>query len=264
MEPKKPLSRRHFFKAGIGAAGTLIAGHSLAQTCMRGLTGSQPLGPFFPNDGTPEIPVRENPDPKIPIAMANDHDLTYVQGREGQAQGQLVTISGRVTREDCSPVPGATLTIWQASASGRYNHQGDDGNLAFQHPKTGETIERDLDPFFQYWGQTKSNLQGHYTFRTVVPGFYPANLEGGWYRPPHVHFMVSAMGMPQLVTQMYFRGELIKDNDYIQELNAKDFLLQHPDLTEAQREELIVDFERSVKWTNPGDLEGYFNITMKA
>ena len=37
--------------------------------------------------------------------------------------------------------------------------------------------------------------------------------------------MISATGYPQLVTQMYFDGDKIANNDWIQELNTKDFLL---------------------------------------
>ena len=41
---------------------------------------------------------------------------------------------------------------------------------------------------------------------------------------------------------MYFRGEDIVDNDWIQQLNTEDLLLQTPSMTDEQREGLIVDF----------------------
>ena len=62
-----------------------------------------------------------------------------------------------------------------------------------------------------------TNQKGEFHFKTVVPGFYPADLQGGWYRPPHIHFLISATGFPQFVTQLYFKGEKVAENGWIQE-----------------------------------------------
>ena len=237
----KSLTRRRLFQWGIGTAGTLAASSSIAKVC--GVqTGEQGLGPFFPRPGTPVDPVKENPDSNVPIFLSNDNDLTFVQGRDGEASGQRVIVKGILTDDECNPISGATIIIWQASESGRYNHKGDAANTDFKDPRDGKLIKRTLDPFFQSWGQATTNEKGEYEFKTIVPGFYPADLQNGWYRPPHIHFMVAATGFTQFVTQMYFRSDAIKDNDFIQELNEKDFLLQGNNLTDAQREELIVDF----------------------
>ena len=73
------VTRRNFFKFGAAGLGTLAASHSLAQMC--GLkTGAQDLGPFFPRPGTPETVIAENPDPTVPVFLANDNDLTFVRG----------------------------------------------------------------------------------------------------------------------------------------------------------------------------------------
>ena len=252
------ITRRRFFQFGLGAAGTIAASSSVAQVC--GLkTGEQGLGPFFPRPDTPVDPIKENPDGSVPIFLSNDNDLTFIKGRNGTASGQIVTISGVLQDDNCQPVSGATIIIWQASESGRYNHKGDDANTDFKDPRDGKLIKRTLDPFFQSWGQTTSGPNGEYEFKTIVPGFYPADLQNAWYRPPHIHFMVSAMGFPQFVTQTYFRGEKIKDNDFVQELNAQDFLLQGGNLTNDQREKLIVDFEPIA---NSEELAGTFDITI--
>tara|TARA_B100000749_G_scaffold280771_1_gene278518 strand:- start:110 stop:883 length:774 start_codon:yes stop_codon:yes gene_type:complete len=254
----KKLSRRNLFKASAGLAGTLLGGKALAQVCSS-TTARQALGPFFPNEGTPEIPVKEDNSPGLPIHLANDNDLTFVRGIGGHAQGQTVIIKGTVTDEDCHPLSNARIVIWQASHTGKYNHLRDGTDTRFQHPETGQWIERELDPSFQFWGQSTSDANGEYAFKTIVPGFYPADLRNRWYRPPHIHFMISAMGFPQLVTQMYFKGEDINNNDFIQELNQKDYLLQDSSLSEEQRNNLVVEFT-----PNPeGTLEGTFNITMK-
>ena len=87
-----------------------------------------------------------------------------------------------------------------------------------------------------------------------------ADLQNGWYRPPHIHFMISATGKPQFVTQMYFRGEALLDNDWIQQLNRRDFLLQHQELSAEQKEQLIVDFEPK---DARQELVGRFDIKLK-
>ncbi len=256
----KRLSRRSLFQVGAGAIGALATTQAVAQVCGSA-TGAQALGPFFPKDGTPQDPIRENPDPTSPISLANDNDLTFVRGRSGTASGQIVHIKGTVTDDLCVGVPNATLIIWQASERGRYNHKGDDENQDFADPRTGAIIRRTLDKSFQYWGKTNTDSNGNYQFKTIVPGFYPADLPGGWYRPPHIHFMISATGYPQLVTQMYFRGATIKDNVFVQELNSKDLLLQSSTLTAVERSRLIVDFVEDPTLGNA--LSGQFDIVLR-
>jgi protocatechuate 3,4-dioxygenase, beta subunit len=254
-------SRRNFFKLSLGAVGTLTAAQSLAQMC--GVkTGEQVLGPFFPVPGSPETLIKENPDPAVPIYLSNDNDLTFVQGHSGTAQGQVVYIKGQVTDELCNPIPHATIVIWQASETGRYNHKGDAANPDFIHPKTGQTIKRRHDPNFQYWGRTVTDGNGDYQFKTIIPGFYPADLASAWYRPPHIHFMVSATGFPQFVTQLYFRGEKVLANDFIQELNQQDAILQSSNITDTQRQNLIVEFKDDSTGSITDGLLGQFNLTL--
>lgn len=260
MKQEKMLSRRNFFRTSLSAAGMAVAGRSLAQMCTDAATGLQPLGPFFPRPGTPETPVQE--DKSQPIHLANDNDLTVVKGRPGRAKGQVVYVKGQLTDKNCQPVAGATIIVWQASVSGRYNHIEDDSNHDFRHPKTGQMIQRDLDPSFQYWGKATTNNEGHYEFKTIVPGFYPANLDNGWYRPPHIHMMVSAIGHQQMVTQLYFRGSKLIGNDFIQELNLSDFLLQDESLTAEQRDQLIVDFIDDPTGKIRDGLVGQFDIVL--
>jgi protocatechuate 3,4-dioxygenase beta subunit len=258
---KNDLTRRRFFKVGIGTMGMVAATRAMAQVCEMA-TGKQPLGPFFPRPGTPEDVVREDLNPNTPLHMANDGDLTQIKGRAGKASGQVVHIRGKVTDADCKPIPLATLVVWQASKSGRYNHKGDAENHDFRDPRTGQVVSRTLDPYFQSWGRTTTDQNGEYLIKTIVPGYYPADLESKWYRPPHIHFMISATGYPQLVTQMYFSGEALEENRWIQELNQKDLLLQDPNLTQAQRDLLVVEFKDSTMGSIQG-LVGSFDIVLK-
>lgn len=258
------LTRRKFFKVGVGTAGGVVATSAMAQVCGGSQTAEQPLGPFFPRPGTPELNVHESDDPNQPHYLANDNDLTFVKGKDGRAVGQVVYVRGRVQDAVCNPIRNASLIIWQASSTGRYNHLGDADNHDFSHPRTGALIKRDLDPHFQYWGRTLTDGDGRYLFKTIVPGFYPANIADGWYRPPHIHMMVSATGFPQLVTQLYFRGQEIHDHDWIQTLNKRDYLLQSKNLSDAERQALVVQFT-SVAQVDPGfddGLVGDFDLAL--
>lgn len=256
------LPRRNFFKASAGLAGAFVATRGFAQICEVP-TAEQPLGPFFPRPGTPLDIIQEDTSPTTPIYLANDSDLTQVKGRPGAASGQVVYVKGQVLNENCLPLPNATIIIWQASETGRYNHTGDAANESFIDPRTAEIIHRLHDPAFQYWGKATTNAKGEYLFKTIVPGFYPADLSSKWYRPPHIHFMVSATGYPQLVTQMYFHSPEINDNDWIQELNQQDLILQSSNVSAEERKNLVVSFERGLLPGDPQALTGIFNINMK-
>lgn len=252
------LNRRSFFRWGLGALGTLSAGTSIARVCGVD-TASQPVGPFFPKAGTPEDPIHEHPNPSVPLHLANDNDLTRVAGRDGQASGQVVRVVGQLTDEACRPIANATIVIWQASESGRYNHKGDASDHDFVDPRDGHIIQRKLDPGFQYWGRAVTDAQGNYSFKTVVPGFYPADLQEGWFRPPHIHFLVTATGFAQLVTQMYFSGPRLRDNAWIQSLNARDAILQDRSLSAEQRKALVVEFAPQA---GVEELVGRFDIVL--
>jgi protocatechuate 3,4-dioxygenase beta subunit len=51
---------------------------------------------------------------------------------------------------------------------------------------------------------------GVYAFQTILPGRY---LNGGTYRPRHIHFRVSHPGFTLLTTQLYFAGDPFLDSD---------------------------------------------------
>jgi len=179
-------SRRDFFGVSLVAAGTLAGGNALAQTFMGAckITPAQTEGPFYP--------IKDQPD--------EDSDLTFVRGNTKSALGQVIYVMGEVTDQDCAPVPNALVEIWQACASGRYNHPND-------------TNPQPLDPNFQYWGKAVTDSQGIYKFKTIIPGAYPADVD--WIRPPHIHFKAHKLGYHELTTQMYFAGNEYNDKDKI-------------------------------------------------
>lgn len=200
-EAVKRASRRQFLqKSGLVAGGLIGSGffaRAFASAC--GLTPPQTKGPFYPE--TEIVP---------------ENDLTG----DMRAKGEVVLITGKVVDSNCKPVPDVNVEIWQACASGRYNHSRDPNGAK-------------LDPYFKYWGETFTDLNGEYSFKTIIPGAYPA--DQNWMRPPHIHFRVAKRGYHELITQMYFEGEA---------LNDRDLILQ--DLNEAERARVIVEFNAGV------------------
>lgn len=180
------LQRRKAIKLGLFATGATLASTSIgiAQSVCRGQTPTQPEGPFYP--------IKDQPD--------KDMDLVTVQGRSESAKGNIIFVQGIVSDPNCKPVSNALVEIWQACASGKYNHTSD--------PNPAE-----LDPNFQYWGKAVTNESGFYKFRTIIPGAYPA--DENWIRPPHIHFKVQRRGYMELITQMYFSGQELNDKDLI-------------------------------------------------
>lgn len=176
------LPRRRLLGLGLGAlAGTGLAARAAAAACAL-RTPKQTEGPFYPVDAQDDT----------------DWDLTA--GARGEPLGEKIYVYGEVQDDDCRPVAGVLVEIWQACASGRYDHPGDTSGLP-------------LDPNFQYWGQVVTDAQGKYRFKTIVPGDYPA--DDTWQRPPHIHFKAHKRGFRELTTQMYFAGNPLNDRDQI-------------------------------------------------
>jgi protocatechuate 3,4-dioxygenase beta subunit len=186
--------------------------------CQRLITPAQPLGPFYPR--------------KFPIDT--NADLTVVSGRSKGAVGTPVLVRGIVQDENCRPVEGAIVEIWQACHTGKYNHPSD-------------TSRNDLDPNFQYYALVRTNSRGEYSFKTIFPGAYDASAD--WRRPPHIHFKISLRGYKELVTQLYFKG---------QRLNNFDKILQ--DLSQEEQRRVVVSFKED---SRSNLLTGKFIINLK-
>lgn len=176
--------RRSMLVKGLVAVGGVLAAAPVARALSCGVTPEQTEGPFYPEKDQAD----------------KDTDLTWVQGGAGPALGRVILVQGVVSDENCRPVSGVLVEIWQACASGKYNHPSD--------PNPAR-----LDPNFQYWGKALTDVNGFYRFKTVVPGAYQAN--SSWRRPPHIHFKVHKLGYHELITQLYFQGDPLNDGDLI-------------------------------------------------
>ena len=145
-------------------------------------TPAQMEGPFYP----------------LTLPLDRDNDLVTVAGRSGRAKGTILDVAGRILDTGGKPVAGVKIEIWQVNGFGRYHHPHDDSDLP-------------MDPNFQGYGETVSDAEGGYRFRTVKPVAYPG-------RAPHIHFALTGPGFGPFYTQMYLAGA---------PENARDFLLRN-------------------------------------
>ena len=156
-----------------------------------------------PREKLLEVPsaVLDTPGPIVPAGFvrSGDNDLT-IHGKSAPL-GEKMILSGRVIDEGGRPVRRSLVEIWQANASGRYAHPGD------QH-------EAPLDPNFFGLGRTFTDDEGWYRFITVKPGAYPWQNHAFAWRPQHIHFsLLGNAPVQRLVTQMYFPGDPMLDID---------------------------------------------------
>ena len=132
-----------------------------------------------------------------------DGDLSRVIPGGPRAMGQLISVAGRVTDEDGTPIAGAVIEVWQANAAGKYIHEMD------RH-------EAPIDPNFTGLGRLVTGAEGEFQFRTIKPGAYPVLESDWWWRPPHIHFSIlGGSWMNRFVTQIFFPGEPLNETDLL-------------------------------------------------
>ena len=146
-------------------------------------------GPFYPD--------------KIPVDT--DNDLVKNGGNSFEAGGKILILNGILLNPDSEPVNQVSIEIWQTDKNGVYMHSG--------------SFARDImDKQFQGFGRTKTDRNGQFFFRTIVPTEYPG-------RTPHIHMKLWREEKNILTTQLY-----IKDHPR----NNKDFLFQRMSLAEQR------------------------------
>lgn len=169
------------------------------------LTPQQTEGPFYPETS-------------IEKQIFNDTDLRRRLGDHEFAKGQQCIVSGVIRNRKGRPIKDAIVEIWQACASGRYNHSQDRPNPGL------------LDNNFQFWGRSITDKDGKYSFITIVPGKYPGRTAR------HIHYRVDAPGYRRCTTQCYFSDF---GND-----NMRDGIYRS--LNRKERELVTVEFHKPV------------------
>jgi protocatechuate 3,4-dioxygenase beta subunit len=105
--------------------------------------------------------------------------------------GERLAVSGVVYAADGrTPVPGASLYVYQTDARGHYRPEDAMGN---QNPRLLLLL--------------RSDAAGRYAFRTIRPGSYP-----GTRVPQHIHYEVAATGHASRIFEIVFEQDpLVND-----------------------------------------------------
>ncbi|UDM52791.1 intradiol ring-cleavage dioxygenase [Cupriavidus sp. MP-37] len=125
-----------------------------------------------------------------------------------ETAGTPALVHGYVRSTDGTPVAGAVLDIWQTASNGMYSGQDTEqpeGNLR---------------------GRYRTDADGYYAIRTIVPVSYPVPTDGPVgrmlnatgrhpWRPAHLHFMIDAPGHRKLVTHLFNQGDPYLDSDAV-------------------------------------------------
>ena len=143
---KTSYTRRSAIVTGILGGAGMIALPRLGSAI--GPTPPETEGPFYPETS-------------IEKQLFNDTDLIRKMGDHEAAKGQPTRVFGKVQDQSGRPIKGAIVEVWQACASGRYNHARDNNNPSL------------LDNNFQFWGRSITAGDGKYSFKTIIPGKYP-------------------------------------------------------------------------------------------
>ena len=141
------------------------------------------------------------PGPMVPAAFVRDGDNDLTAHGRSAPLGEKMVVSGRLLDESGRPIRRSLVEIWQANASGRYDHPGD-------------THDAPLDANFTGIGRAFTDDDGGYRFVTIKPGAYPWQNHAFAWRPQHIHFsLLGNAPIQRLVTQMYFPGDPLLDID---------------------------------------------------
>ena len=125
--------------------------------------------------------------------------------------GQKIIIKGKVINRRGNPLKGIIIEIWQANAAGKYRDKNDTHDAA-------------IDPNFLGYGATKTNSNGGYKFKTILPGAYPWENHKNAWRPKHIHFSIINENISnRLCTQMYFPNDFLLNYDPIFNSIAKKY-----------------------------------------
>ncbi len=187
-------SRRAFLTtAGAGGAWLLVGG------CGERSDAAADAAPAAPECGPVADAGRElDATPGCQETEDNLEGPFYLEGAPERAVlvepdmlGTRLTLSGQVLGTDCVPLASALLDVWQAD---------------WREDETGD-YDRDG---FRLRGKLVTDAAGLYQLETIIPGRY---LNGGAFRPAHIHVKASAGGHALLTTQLYFAGDPFNASD---------------------------------------------------
>ena len=135
----------------------------------------------------------------------------------GDPPGEPLDVMGEVQDLKGKPIANALIDVWQA---------GDDGLYSSQDPDKQK---------FELRGRFRSDHDGTYHFKSVLPKGYQIPSDGpvsglmrltgrSFWRPAHLHFMISAEGCKPLTTHLFPKGAPHLDEDAV--FGVKESLIQ--------------------------------------
>lgn len=151
---------------------------------------------------TPEI--KESKRYIIPQHFSTTNNLRRKPGSPFLAKGRFLYIEGFVFDVMGVPIENAVVKIWQANHFGYYNHLVSNKE---------DFSKYDID--FEGTGTCITDSNGHYSFFTIIPGYYGNNA-------PHINVIVEHEEFERLETMIFFPMHLKNTEDKIyKNLNQK-------------------------------------------
>jgi hydroxyquinol 1,2-dioxygenase len=144
------------------------------------------FGPFY-IDGMPDREYGEN--------------MAFTDGIPALVHGRVLDTQGQ-------PLVGAVLDVWQTAENGMYS---------------GQDTEQ---PFGNLRGSYRTDADGCFAIRTIVPVCYPIPTDGPVgrmldaanrhpWRPAHLHFMIDVPGYRKLVTHLFNSDDPYLESDAV-------------------------------------------------
>ena len=121
--------------------------------------------------------------------------------------GPVLFVNGSIVDGNGAPITDAIIDVWQSSSEGLYENQD---------PSQADMNLR---------GQFRSDANGKFWFRSVMPAGYPIPVDGPVgdliravkrphnYRPAHVHFLIYKPGFKTLISQIYVNNDPLLETD---------------------------------------------------
>ena len=167
------FNRREF----LIASGTFLFAKSSFSGTLK--TPWQSAGPFYPDWEPDDL----------------DNNLVNIGLRGVDAEGIKLDIFGTITNPEYKPLSDLIIEIWQTDNNGIYIH-------------SSAPDQKKRDKNFQGFGKTKSDLNGNFEFKTILPVAY-------FGRPPHIHLLVRDEFSIKLITQLYFENHPLNESDFL-------------------------------------------------
>lgn len=131
--------------------------------------------------------------------IKKSNNLMRKPGGPSRAGGNYVQIKGLVVDENCLPIQGTVIEIWQTDTTGKYEWEYD-----VKSHWEPEIAGRDNN--FLFSGMAQTDNLGQFNFLTIFPGSKDENA-------PYINVIAKRTGYEDLHTRMYFGGHPRNDND---------------------------------------------------